>query len=343
MMEGEDGNHVLYDGSSFATLFGQLQMTRKEVMVLEHDPRPHHVPAALARRRCRSDVIPAQAGTQGVGERAARFSMPWVPACAGMTGRAGILHRDLTSHCQGLDNVPTVPASTQAELLQRMNANPWFAGLPLADRRALLAASDRVRLAPGEMLFRQGDEVPVGSGAFFGVVSGGIKASSLREDGKEAILVVLEAGNWFGEISLIDGRSRTHDATAVGEAQLLALPGPAFARMMQRPPFALAICRMLAARVRSLYGMVEDATLRSTRARVARRLLLLARGDATQARDARPVVPVSQEALAMMLGVSRQTLSKELQDLARQGAVELGYGRVAISSIARLEQLGTDR
>lgn len=224
-----------------------------------------------------------------------------------------------------------------------MNANPWFAGLPLVDRRALLAACERHRLAAGEMLFRQGDAVPADSGALYGVVSGGIKASSLREDGKEAILVVLEAGNWFGELSLIDRQPRTHDATAVGEAEVLALPRAAFDRLMKRPAFALAVCRMLAARVRSLYGMVEDATLRSTRARVARRLLLLARGDATQAREARPVVPVSQEALAMMLGVSRQTLSKELQALAQAGAVSLGYGKIAIASAALLERMGVDR
>jgi CRP-like cAMP-binding protein len=229
-----------------------------------------------------------------------------------------------------------------AELLQRLAVNPWFAALPLAERRALVAASEALRLAAGEMLFRQGDAVPTGAGAFYGVVSGGIKASSLRADGKEAILAVLEAGNWFGEISLIDRQPRTHDATAVGDTEVLALPRPAFDRMMKRPAFALAVCRMLAARVRSLYGMVEDATLRSTRARVARRLLLLARGDATQARDTRPVVPVSQEALAMMLGLSRQTLSKELQGLARDGAVELGYGKIAIASVARLEQLGVD-
>ena len=221
-----------------------------------------------------------------------------------------------------------------------MDANPWFAALPAADRRALVAGSERLRLAPGEMLFRQGDAAPAQGHAFFGVVCGGIKASSLREDGKEAILVVLEAGNWFGEISLIDGRPRTHDATAVGETQVLALSREAFDRMMKRPAFALAVCRMLAARVRSLYGMVEDATLRSTRARVARRLLLLARGDATQASDPRPVVPVSQEALAMMLGVSRQTLSKELQGLVRAGAIALGYGKIVIASVEKLQSAG---
>jgi CRP/FNR family cyclic AMP-dependent transcriptional regulator len=105
---------------------------------------------------------------------------------------------------------------------------------------------------------------------------------------------------------------------------------------MKRHAFSQAICRLLAARTRTLYGMVEDATLRSTSARVARRLLLLARGDATQAPDARPVVPVSQEALAMMLGITRQTLSRELKALAARGAISLGYGRIEIVSPERL-------
>jgi CRP/FNR family cyclic AMP-dependent transcriptional regulator len=233
--------------------------------------------------------------------------------------------------------------SSALELLAPLSANPWFGALPLAERRNVLKASERLRIAPGEMLFRQGDAVPPGTGAFYGLISGAIKASSLREDGKEAILAVLEAGNWFGEISLIDGQPRTHDATALGPAEVLVLPRAAFDELMLRPAFAQAVCRMLAARVRSLYGMVEDATLRSTRARVARRLLLLARGDATQASEARPVIPVSQEALAMMLGITRQTLSKELKALVQAKAVVLGYGRIEIASVAALERQGADR
>jgi CRP/FNR family cyclic AMP-dependent transcriptional regulator len=233
--------------------------------------------------------------------------------------------------------------SSALELLAPLSANPWFGALPLAERRNVLKASERLRIAPGEMLFRQGDAVPPGTGAFYGLISGAIKASSLREDGKEAILAVLEAGNWFGEISLIDGHPRTHDATALGPAEVLVLPRAAFDELMLRPAFAQAVCRMLAARVRSLYGMVEDATLRSTRARVARRLLLLARGDATQASDPRPVIPVSQEALAMMLGITRQTLSKELKALVQAKAVVLGYGRIEIASVAALERQGADR
>jgi CRP/FNR family cyclic AMP-dependent transcriptional regulator len=245
----------------------------------------------------------------------------------------------LTINCQEIDNA--VALKTTLELLPRLSANPWFGSLPLRERREMLAAGELQRLRPGEMLFRQGDKVSPGRGFFYGLVEGAFKISSLREDGKEAILVVLEAGNWFGEISLIDQQPRTHDATAVGAAQVLALPRATFDALMKRPAFSQAVCRMLAARMRSLYGMVEDATLRSTRARVARRLLLLARGDATQARDARPAVPVSQEALAMMLGITRQTLSKELKALVAAGAVVLGYGRIEIASVPVLERLGS--
>jgi CRP/FNR family cyclic AMP-dependent transcriptional regulator len=220
-------------------------------------------------------------------------------------------------------------------LLLRMSANPWFGALRLADRQTLLGAAELLRLRPGEMLFRQGDA----PGGFYGLLSGTLKISSLREDGREAIFVVLEAGNWMGEISLMDHQPRTHDATALGPVEVLVVPQAVFTALMDEAPFARAVAAMLASRVRSLYGLVEDAALRSTRARVARRLLLLARGDVTMAADDRPVVPVSQEALAMMLGITRQTLSKELKALAALGAVELRYRRIVIASGARLKAL----
>ena len=220
-------------------------------------------------------------------------------------------------------------------LMAVLSSNPWFAALAPAQRRAMLEQSELLRLCSGEMLFRQGDP----PGAFYALVQGTLKASSVREDGREAILAVLEAGTWLGEISLIDDQPRTHDATAIGPVTVLLLPRPAFERLMQDAGFARAIAAMLASRVRLLYGMVEDATLRSTRARVARRLLLLARGDAAMDPAMRARVPVSQEALAMMLGITRQTLSRELGKMVQQGLVQLGYGYIDIVSEDGLRQL----
>ncbi len=220
-------------------------------------------------------------------------------------------------------------------LLAGLSANPWFASLAKEVREQMVAQSEQARLRRGEMLFRQGD-APTG---FYGLVRGTLKMSTLREDGKEAILAVIEAGIWFGEISLIDDQPRTHDATAVGDVEVLQLPRPSFDHLMERADFARAIATLLAGRIRLLYGIVEDATLRSTRARVARRLLLLAHGDATMSPQMRARVPVSQEGLAMMLGITRQTLSKELRMLADRGIVELGYGYIEVVSTEGLWKL----
>ena len=231
--------------------------------------------------------------------------------------------------------MPTLAASGSGPMA-RMALNPWFAALLAADQQALLQSAELMRLRPGEMLFRQGDAL----GGFYGLLGGSMKISTLREDGREAIFVLLEPGNWFGEISLLDGRPRTHDATALVASEVLVVPQAAFAAQMQGAAFAAAIAGLLAGRIRSLYGMIEDAALRSTRVRVARRLLMLARGDATLAADARTSVPVSQEALAMMLGITRQTLSGELKALVALGAVALRYRRIEIVSAARLRAVG---
>lgn len=222
------------------------------------------------------------------------------------------------------------------ELLQIMSTNPWFGGLPLGERKAMVAAAEVVAVHAGEMLYRKGDP----AGGFFGVLSGAFKVSTVGEDGREGILSVVEQGNWFGEAALLDGLARPHDATAMHDGEVLVISPPAFARLMQRNAFACAMAGLLCSRVRALYGLVEDAMLRSTATRVARRLLVLSRGDATMAPDARASVAVSQEALAMMLGITRQTLSKELKALVQAGVLVLGYGRIDIVSLAALELRG---
>ena len=240
-----------------------------------------------------------------------------------------------TSRSASASAFASVPSPAVAPVHPGIVNNPWFASLATPDQQALLAHAQLLRLQPGEMLFRQG----AAPGGFYGLLKGTLKISSLREDGREAILVLLEPGNWMGEISLIDGEPRTHDATALCAAELLVVPQAAFYALMESVSFAQAMTRLLAGRVRSLYGVVEDSALRSTRTRVAKRLLLLARGDATQSADTRLSVPVSQEALAMMLGMTRQTVSKELKFLQAQALVVVRYGRIDILSATKLQSV----
>jgi CRP-like cAMP-binding protein len=225
-------------------------------------------------------------------------------------------------------------ATSKTGWMQDLCVNPWFNSVPLAERQAMLAAADVVVLRPGEMLFRKGDS----GGGFFAVLSGALKVSTLGEDGREGILSVLEAGIWFGETSHFDGQPRPHDVTAVEASQVLFIASPALDRLMRRSAFAHAMAVMMSVRTRALYGLVEDSMLRTTSTRIARRLLALSHGDATMASDARLQVGVSQEALAMMLGITRQTLSKELKALVEAGVLNLGYGQIDIVSLKGLER-----
>lgn len=217
-------------------------------------------------------------------------------------------------------------AYSKTELLRRMSPNPWFGALPVAERKAMLAVAVLQPLQVGDLVYRKGDM----QGGFYGVLTGTLRVSTLGEDGREGILSVMEAGNWFGETALLDGQPRPHDVTALEEAELLVIPAADFKRLMQRNGFAHGITALLCTRVRNLFGLVEDTMLRSTRTRVARRLIALSRGDTTMALQARAKVQVSHEELAMMLGVTRQTLAKELKYFVRSGVLALGYGRIDI-------------
>lgn len=228
------------------------------------------------------------------------------------------------------------PAPAQAQLLSRMACDPWFISLAGELRRDLLSAGDSLALQCGQVLCWRGDK-PRG---FYGVIEGCLKVSTMCEDGRETVLGLLEAGNWFGEVSMVEDSAHVHDVTAIGPSALIVVPPPAFNELMRRPAFAQAITLLLAGRVHRLYGAIEDAMLRSVRAQVARRLLHLAQGDAVAAgaRRERTTVPVSHEVLATMLGITRQTLAKELRVLAAAGCIVQQYGRITITSMVTLQE-----
>lgn len=226
------------------------------------------------------------------------------------------------------------------ESTQVFAENRWFRSLPQADGRALLDASTPVRLGSGEFVYRQGDPNSGPSGGFYGVVNGLIKLSILHPDGNEAILTVIEPGNWFGEGSLLDRMPRGHLAVAVEASLLQRVSAEGFDVLMQRNPFAQATARLVAGQLRMVYCLMADSGLQSTRERIGRRLALLAHGDLTQLESARHTVSTSQDVLAMMLGISRPTLNKELQALAKQGAITLQYGRIRINDLQLLQGEG---
>ena len=220
--------------------------------------------------------------------------------------------------------------------MQVFSTNPWFQSLPQQAAEALLEAATTVPVAAGAFLFRQGDPVDAGTNAFFGVASGVLKLSIFNAEGDEAILALVEPGNWFGGVSTLDQQPRGHCAIALEDAEVLAVSAERFEALMRDAAFAAAIARLVAMRLRLAYGSLASAALHGTRARVARRIAMLAHGDVSQSAQGRATINTSQDALAMMLGISRQTLSKELQALVKLGAIRLRYGHIEIQDMPLL-------
>ena len=225
--------------------------------------------------------------------------------------------------------------STSHKELLRIFGDAWFESVEPASQELLLTQGRSIHVRSREFVVRKGDT----ANGLFGVVSGVLAASSLLEDGRQMIFGLLEPGDWCGEASSLDGLPRTHDIHALRNSELLHISPPLFERLMQDASFVRAIAVLQTARIRTMFSFFEDAALRSTRARVVRRLLRLARGDASALPRSRRVIPITHETLSMMLGITRQTLSLELKALAATGALSLSYGRIAIESEQTLSAL----
>ncbi|WPB81406.1 Crp/Fnr family transcriptional regulator [Archangium violaceum] len=209
----------------------------------------------------------------------------------------------------------------------------WFQEIPEELGGRLLDAAVVRRLSSGQRLFSRGDQ-PCG---LYCVVEGTIRISGVSESGKEALLMLMEPPHWFGEISLMDGQPRTHDAIAEGATRVLQVPQAALKTMLaQEPRYWRDFALLMSHKLRLMFIALEELSLLPAPARLARRLLMIAEGYGNLREGPRRVIDVSQEQLALMLAISRQTTNQILKELEARGAVRLTYGKIEILSLEKL-------
>lgn len=223
-----------------------------------------------------------------------------------------------------------VPPGLRAALA----TDPWFAGCPIELQHALVERSRLVSLVHGERLFGRGELAD----GLCCVSAGALRVGALQPDGSESLLAYVEPYQWFGEISMLDGQPRTHDAVADGDATVLVVPQAAlYAWLAEHPAHWRELGRLACAKLRLVFTVLEDIAHLPLERRLAKRLLLVARGYG--AREPRRHLRLPQEQLALMLGVSRQSANKALRALEAQGLVRLAYGTVELVDPAALERV----
>ena len=234
---------------------------------------------------------------------------------------------------------PTTPLPSPSSLLPALRSHRWFGSCPLEFQQALIDRAVPWQLADGEHLFARGG---VGEGLCC-VVSGALRIGAVRSDGSQTLLAYLLPYQWFGEISVIDGLPRTHDAIADGETIVLAIPQASLAAWLDmHPQYWRDLSRLACTKLRLAFTVLEDIQHLPLQVRLARHLwaTLHALGEAQN--SARRTVKLSQEQLGQLLGTSRQSVNKCLRELEELGIVSVGYSQIDVLDPAGLQRLALE-
>lgn len=214
----------------------------------------------------------------------------------------------------------TGPPSTEvADALARARL---FAGLEPSTLDRLVGELRRRRFRHGEVIFHLGDP----GDALFLIVSGAVKISLPTEEGGEAILATLRAGDVFGELALLDGAPRSASAVAMVPTECLVLSRARFEELVEGvPAIRAALFRTLAAEIRRLTEQVADLHFLDIPGRLAARLLRLGEEIGVRQPDGsiRLDGRITQGELAAMIGATRQTVNRFLGTFAAEGLIRL--------------------
>jgi CRP/FNR family cyclic AMP-dependent transcriptional regulator len=216
-----------------------------------------------------------------------------------------------------------------------LQQNFLFRDLP-SDTIGRLAALARTRAyTKDQAVFRQGDP----GDALYAVITGQVRISTIAADGTELSLNIMEPGDAFGEVALIDGEPRTATATALVPCKLLVIDRDHFMQLLKADSeIAVHLLKLFCARIRYSTEMAEDTAFLSGRLRLAKRLVRLAEDHGTRKEES-IVLEISQRELAHFLNISRQLVNQYLGDWSKQGWVEITRGKIVIHDVGSLTGL----
>jgi CRP-like cAMP-binding protein len=161
-------------------------------------------------------------------------------------------------------------------------------------------------------------------------------------EGREITLNILDTGDLFGEIALIDGKSRSADAAAIGNTTLFHIPRRHFVPYLrQSPDLCFSLLEILCSRVRWTSSVIEDRAFLGLEARLAKWLLNLARDDDTIARNSevRLRMKLSQRELGALVGTSREAVNKQFALWRDNGLISIDKGSITLHSPDQLRAL----
>jgi CRP-like cAMP-binding protein len=226
------------------------------------------------------------------------------------------------------------------EELDLLSQSFLFADMP---RKRLLSALENckcLRLPAKKEVYRRGE---AGSEMCI-ILSGGVKVSILSADGKEIIFDLLSEGDFFGELSLLDGKPRTATVTTLTPSVLVILERDFFMPFLEsHPASAIRLLHLLARRLRAMDAFLAEVLFLDSETRLAKRVVALQNIYGKTIGDAIHIdLKVSQQDIANLVGITRERVNKHLKKWERAEIISLQQGRLLILDLPQLQKLASE-
>ena len=192
-----------------------------------------------------------------------------------------------------------------------LKASEFFAETSNDVLDLISAQCETKNLQRGDVLFKEGDSPEL----MYIVLSGriAIAIGNRPLDSRESVLALMERGDLFGELGLLDGGARSAMARSIEASSVLQIPYKVVREQLKSNPTMLwGVAKLLAKRLRVMDEVLSDSVFLDVTGRTAKRLLEMSNGKDEF------VLPITQEELAGMVGASRERVNKAIASFIRQ-------------------------
>lgn len=217
-----------------------------------------------------------------------------------------------------------------------LEAHRLFGGLSRAELDRVLGFARTEAYRARETIFLKGSP---GRG-LLAVLKGRVQIRAPGVDGREVTLNIVEEGEVFGEIALLDGRDRSADAIAMTDCDLLVIDRREFVPFLkENAEVALRLMAMLCDRLRRTTEQVEDLLFLNLSSRLAKKLLGLAAEGDRHPKGITLKHKLSQRELANLVGFSRESVNKQLGTWQKDRLVSIVDGTITLLDEAQLHDI----
>ncbi|WP_432239542.1 Crp/Fnr family transcriptional regulator [Herbaspirillum robiniae] len=230
---------------------------------------------------------------------------------------------------------PTEHHAPMINIRETLGRTKWFDQLQATEKKEVLVQAREIHVPAGGYLIRAG-EAPKG---WFGVMEGLLKWSSMHADGRNVAIAGLATGSWFGESSLVRDQPYDYFISALSDSRLVLVPEDVCKNLLDSSVyFSRAVMEQLAERVNLFAAKFTHQSFSDVDSKIASTIASLYHEKLHPQTQLH--LKMSQEELAGLCGVSRQSCNGVLRRLQQKNLIQVEYAGVTVVNLRELRAYG---